>query len=656
MQLMSWQRSMPRKISPVAGVVLAVIVIVLVLGGSHLGQWLHSDQTITSRTVGNLEEVPILIRHDATISSITFNPQPSADLSFVSSDVNGLVKLWHLDKDAATKQVAVTKQLAMQAGKRIALNPDGKQLASIDLEGSGAKVWDLTQIANMFSSIKDDQVTYSASYSPNGQILASGYADGTIKLWDWQHSKILHRLKAYEGGVSAIAFSPDGQTLASGSMDSADPIKLWNWKTGRLLRQMAGNKHHIAMDFSPNGQTLAIGSCDDSLNNNCTIKLWDWRNGTEVRSIPGEQSYSEAANFTFSPDGQTLAISHENGIKLWNPNDGTETLTIQEGFSPLAFSPDDQTLASSSDNGTIKLWNRSDGRLIRDIQGREKNGSFLRFSSDSRTLISANDYDGAITLWNQRDGTEIFSLPIKGLTSVALSPDGQTLALGNQDQNTQLLSLNYPAKLAQPLNVKLNSGRFVSFSPDQQHLIFASTKEIKRLRLEDHQEVGNIQVEPNEALIDFALSPDGQTLASSEFGGSIKLWNLRDGKIIRTLQTGIDGLTLSLAFSPDGQMLANAFPYKGKIQVWNLRNGRLIHQWDVNRAERVVFSPDGQLLASGNSYGDVQLWKPKTGKKLRTLKGHASGIRTLAFSADGQTLASGSSDQTIKLWRVKQQQ
>jgi WD40 repeat protein len=139
MQLMAWQRRMPRKFSPVAGVFLAAIVIVLVLGGSHLGQWLHPGQTITPRTVGNLEEVPILIRHDATIESTAFSPQPTADLSFVSSSDDGLIKLWRLDKDADTKQVAVTEQLAMQAGRRIALSPDGTRFASIDLEGSGAK-------------------------------------------------------------------------------------------------------------------------------------------------------------------------------------------------------------------------------------------------------------------------------------------------------------------------------------------------------------------------------------------------------------------------------------------------------------------------------------------------------------------------------------
>jgi WD40 repeat protein len=50
----------------------------------------------------------------------------------------------------------------------------------------------------------------------------------------------------------------------------------------------------------------------------------------------------------------------------------------------------------------------------------------------------------------------------------------------------------------------------------------------------------------------------------------------------------------------------------------------------------------------------VQLWNPQTGKKLRTLKGHAAGIGAIAFSPDGQTLASGSDDQTIKLWQVKQ--
>jgi WD40 repeat protein len=641
MQLIAWQKRISRTLSPVSGVFLALMILGLLLGGYHLVQWLNPGSRITPRTVGNLEEVPILIRHDAGIRSIAFNLQPNADLSFASSSGDGLIKLWQLDEGSATEKLAV------QAGQRIALSPDGKLLASLDFE-DGAKLWDLTRTDTLFHSLKDNQGSYALSFSPNGQILASSNADGTIKLLDWQHGKSLHTLKVSEIELSGIAFSPDGQTLAGN--DGEQTIKLWNWRTGKALRTLQGDIYGGSfIVFSPGSQTLASVKTDGKTQ---TIMLLDWRTGQVIQTLRVASS-SFNSFVAFSPDGQTLATNSDDGIKLWNWSNGTELLTIKEGMEPFAFSPDGQTLATNSDDG-IKLWNWSNGRLIRNFHGREKDVILLAFSPDGQTLIGEG-YEGKITLWNQQNGTERLSIKVKGVSGAfALSPDGQTLAIGSTDKGIKLFSLNPQAKLSRPLNVKLKSGRFIAFSPDQQHLILAGSREIKRLRFKDHQEVLSIQAKPIEFFIACALSSDGDILATSNFNGPIKLWNLHDGKLIRTLQTGSDSPALSLTFSRDGQMLASAFPFKNTIQVWNLKNGHLIHQWEANRVSQVVFSPNGQLLASGNGDGAVQLWNPQTSKKLRTLKGHGDGIGALAFSTDGQTLASGSDDQTIKLWRVKQ--
>src|SRR6266702_3658047 len=79
----------------------------------------------------------------------------------------------------------------------------------------------------------------SVAISPDGQMLASGSADMTIKLWHLKtrlwHLKIsglLRTLTGHEGDVLSVAISPDGQMLASGGHDKT--IKLWNLKTGDL--------------------------------------------------------------------------------------------------------------------------------------------------------------------------------------------------------------------------------------------------------------------------------------------------------------------------------------------------------------------------------------------------------------------------------------
>ena len=77
-----------------------------------------------------------------------------------------------------------------------------------------------------FKDLND--VVNSVAISPDGQTLASGSDDRTIKLWNLKTGDLLHNLTEHKGGVTSVAISPDGQTLASGSTDRT--IKLWKKK------------------------------------------------------------------------------------------------------------------------------------------------------------------------------------------------------------------------------------------------------------------------------------------------------------------------------------------------------------------------------------------------------------------------------------------
>ena len=99
----------------------------------------------------------------------------------------------------------------------------------------------------------------SVGFSPDGQTLASGSLDSTIKLWDVQTGKVRHTLAGHSFGVLSVGFSPDGQTLASGSWDNT--IKLWDVQTGKLRHTLTGHSYRVwSVEFSPDGQTLASGS------------------------------------------------------------------------------------------------------------------------------------------------------------------------------------------------------------------------------------------------------------------------------------------------------------------------------------------------------------------------------------------------------------
>ena len=106
----------------------------------------------------------------------------------------------------------------------------------------------------------------------------------------------------------------------------------------------------------------------------------------------------------------------------------------------------------------------------------------------------------------------------------------------------------------------------------------------------------------------------------------------------------------SISFSPDGRTLASG-SYDGSIRLWDGVTGVHLrtltgHRGSVNS---VSFSPDGRTLAGG-SYREILLWDGVTGAHLRTLRGHTGSVYSISFSPDGRTLASGSYDATIHLW------
>jgi WD40 repeat protein len=145
-----------------------------------------------------------------------------------------------------------------------------------------------------------------------------------------------------------------------------------------------------------------------------------------------------------------------------------------------------------------------------------------------------------------------------------------------------------------------------------------------------------------------SLAISGNILVSGSWDNRVKLWNLAKGELIRTLPKHSDDVK-SVAISSDGKILASA-SWDKTVKLWNVQTGEEIHTFIHTDAVRAVaISPDGQLLASGTEDGKIAIWQLNT-RKLRTpLAAHDKAIFSIAFSSNGN-IASGSDEGTIKLW------
>ncbi|CAK79904.1 unnamed protein product (macronuclear) [Paramecium tetraurelia] len=142
------------------------------------------------------------------------------------------------------------------------------------------------------------------------------------------------------------------------------------------------------------------------------------------------------------------------------------------------------------------------------------------------------------------------------------------------------------------------------------------------------------------------------TILASRCGKYVYLWNLKTEKYIWKLN-GHSSTKFQVCFSPDSTILAfdNG---NNSICLWDVKTGQQKAKLDGHSNTcQVCFSPNGTTLASGNDDNSIYLWDVKTGQQKAKLDGHSSQVYSVCFSPDGTILASGSNDQSIRLWDVK---
>jgi DNA-binding beta-propeller fold protein YncE len=157
------------------------------------------------------------------------------------------------------------------------------------------------------------------------------------------------------------------------------------------------------------------------------------------------------------------------------------------------------------------------------------------------------------------------------------------------------------------------------------------------------------------------FSRDGQTLVSSSLYNKIHVWNIKNKKLIRTINPGKNGST-TLALSSDGQTLyTGTYLESGIIQVWNIKTGKLIRRINSHKSgiSNLVLIPNGKTLIAAGQDKTIKLWNTQTGKLISTVKGHNAPVTAIAVSPNQNIFATSggvqgdSKDLTIRLWDIK---
>jgi WD40 repeat protein len=334
--------------------------------------------------------------------------------------------VWNID----TGQVQKISQGYSYGVRNIAFSSDGKRLASSDSnwdkqQAGDILLWNLETKTEYLRLSGHTGIVTTVAFNPNGNQVASGGIDGTVRLWNTTTGESIIVLKGYPDSfgslaaygitlknlmVNAVAFSPDGSLLAVGGGGGSGPgwLELYDSTTGKRLNLLdptcnfpcEGAPSVIGIAFSPDGALLASA-------NQGGVWLWDVAHRQKIHQLVGKNI---SMPVDFSSDGKILATGEGwgsysfflldilGGVHFWDVKTGEmlDKLDVgEELIYSIAFSPDGKLLAVGHEQNVV-LWDITTRQILTQIDS----GDFpvISFSIDG-SLLAIGDLDGVIRLW-----------------------------------------------------------------------------------------------------------------------------------------------------------------------------------------------------------------------------------------------------------------
>ena len=531
------------------------------------------------------------------------------------------------------------------------------------------------------------------AFSPEGQIVVSGNAEGLLSLWDSETGlsfATLQHQPDYRGFV--VAFSPDGSTVVSANYGG--PLRLWDAATG-ALKEEHPYSNIIALGFESDSSLLVALAREPN-----NLEVWDVDSNALVTSLSGHKSsvlnaaFSANSNLLLSTEGyghtliwnitthqaiETLeltsvaSLSDDSNLLAWTSMghpEATDTLVnvknlrtqaiIEFGFprmaiKSLAFSPGEKDLAIVTSD-TVLICNLSSHDC------RKTEGNFLEsivsisVSGDGQRIAFSQEYPRSeqIQVWDITTGEQLntWEAP-SAVNPVFFERNGNNLFSADMGR-IRLWDINTGEQITSYSG--FNDIRSAVFNQDGTVLACGGTilvndgaQNFIRFWDLEKRELVRPDIETMAGMAsDLAfLTPKDDRLASvSLYQSTVQIWDIPRGRLITSLNASSE--ILSIDADPLGRYLAAGT--QNSLLIWNIETGSLLQEIKTNsQVLDLEFSPQGTVLAY-SADASISVLDLETFTPIQNLVGHQDIVTQLAFTPDGQHIFSGSADGTLCGW------
>ncbi len=381
------------------------------------GRWLASscDETIhlyDLELAGRVEPVRILKGHGAPVKGVAF----AADgIHLVSAGLDESIRIWTV-REGISRRVLRGEAGAVHA---LLFHPGEPELLVSSHSNGTIIVWDWAEACERCRGYGSAGAPIDAlAIHPNGRLLATGAADGTLAFFDLVS---LVRLSAFHGHarhVSSLAIDPSGRWLVSLSgnersirIGAADPSLPAAELGHEVMVLPFGATFLTTLDFSPaGGGLLALAGGRDE-----TVKLWD--GSAFWKSLASGKGGDRARAVAIDPQGDCGAVARLDGsIEIRElASIGQPRVIPSRGVAvhALAFHPHRLQLAAAGDDGALIVWDIAGGRLAAHVQAHPRAALAVAFDRDGQFLATAGA-DGTVCVWDAEHYTLLHKLPGHG--------------------------------------------------------------------------------------------------------------------------------------------------------------------------------------------------------------------------------------------------